>query len=104
MRSCILPFRPVLRDFLRNVWALRSFLLSIMLMQVMCSAAGTRLEDVPHASRGTWIILFMQGLDFLRSFLGTLLLGLLIWVVQQSLGGHVLKKSKYLLIPTEEDM
>lgn len=129
MDSGILPFRPVLRDFIRNLWVLRFFffLMAVVLLvscSVMALAEGPRL-----ASGGTffhaWVrsmYVVLNGFFFgygqayapvtvlgktaqvLNSFISKLLLGILLWVIQQSLSEHTLKKSKYILFPTSEDL
>lgn len=129
MQSGILPFRPVLRDFIRNLWVLRFFFFLIALL-LLASCAVMALAEGPHlASGGTFIglwsraigitlngFLFGFGQDYvpvtafgkaaqiLNSFISKVLLGVLLWVVQQSLSDHVLKKSKYVLFPTGEDL
>jgi hypothetical protein len=129
MQSGILPFRPVWRDFIRNLWVLRFFFFLIAVLQLISSALMAFAEGVPPASDGTlisfWrrvigVILngfffgFGQGYvpvtvlgktaQILNSFLNKLILGVLLWVIQQSLSDHVLKKSIFILFPTEEDL
>ena len=128
MQSGILPFRPVLRDFIRNLWVLRFFFFLIAVLQLISSALMAFAEGV-HFSDGTFISFwnrvigvtlngfffgFGQGYvpvtvlgktaQILNSFINKLILGVLLWVVQQSLSDHALKKSKFMLFPTEEDL
>lgn len=128
MQSGILPFRPVLRDFIRNLWVLRFFFFLIAVLQLISSALMAFAEGVP-ASDGSFISFwscvigvilngfffgFGQGYvpvtvlgraaQILNSFLNKLILGVLLWVIQQSLSDHALKKSIFILFPTEEDL
>jgi hypothetical protein len=129
MQSGILPFRPVLRDFIRNLWVLRFFFLLIAALQLGTSALMACAQGVHPAADGAAIGFwnrivgvtldgfffgFGQGYvpltalgrtaQILNSFLNKLILGVLLWVVQQSLSGHALKKSKFMLFPTEQDL
>lgn len=129
MQSGILPFWPVLRDFIRNLWVLRFFFFLIAIMLLVSSAVMAWAEGAHLASDGTFISLWGRAVEItvngflfgfgqeyvpvtapgkaaqvLDSFISKLLLGLLLWVVQQSLSDHMLKRSKYMLFPTEEDL
>ena len=129
MQSGILPFRPVLRDFIRNLWVLRFFFFLIALLLLISSGVTAFAEAPQLASGGTLIsawsraigvtlnsFLFGFGQGYipvtvlgkaaqvLNSFISKLLLGVLLWVIQQSLSDHALKKSRYMLFPTEEDL
>jgi len=129
MQSGILPFRPVLRDFIRNLWVLRFFFFLIAGLLLISSAGIAFAEGPQFASLGTFInawgraigvtlngflfgfgqvyvpvSLLGKAAQVLNSFISKLLLGVLLWVVQQSLSDHTLKKSRYLFFPTEEDL
>ena len=126
MRTEILPFRPVAGHFFRNLWYLRFFMLlfaaALMISSgVLLLAEGSQLDAgsggsalcvralgvtvegvllggsqgyVPVTALGKAVTLF-------NSLLGYALLGILIWVIEQSLSGHRLTKSKYLVFPRE---
>lgn len=125
MRSGILPFRPVLRDFLRNLWVLRLFIFLMAVALLISSLALALAEGSQLASGGTILNAWGRALGLslnvfgqtylpvtalgkaaqvLNSFVSKLLLGVLLWVIQQSLSGHTLKKSKFILFPTSEDL
>ena len=129
MQSGILPFRPVLRDFIRNLWVLRFFFFLIAGLLLISSAGIAFAEGPQFTSLGTFInawgraigvtlngflfgfgqadipvTLLGKAAQVLNSFISKLLLGVLLWVVQQSLSDHTLKKSRYLFFPTEEDL
>jgi hypothetical protein len=128
MRSAILPFWPVLRDFVRNIWYLRLFIIVILITMLASSGIlalaegknidpnGTAaclwsrsftitLNDVFFglATRYSPVTFFGKAASILNSFIGYILLGVLIWVVEQSLSDHQLKKSRYLIFPTRKD-
>jgi hypothetical protein len=128
MQSAILPFWPVIRDFIRNIWYLRLFIIVIFFIILASSGIlvlaeakninvnGTAaclwsrsfaitLNDVFFglAPRYSPITFFGKAVEILNSLIGYILFGVLIWVVEQSLSDHQLKKSKYLFLPTKED-
>jgi hypothetical protein len=125
MWSGILPFRPVLRDLVRNLWVLRFFLLLIGAL-LLLSCAALAWAEGPQPAAGTsfpeaWVrvlLLTLYGFDgephpvtpagkaavMLNSLIGKVFLGLLLWVIQQSLSDHPLKKSRYGIFPGGEDL
>ncbi len=127
--KAILPFRPIVRHFFTNLWHLRLFLLAIFLLICISSAvfyASERDYILPNKSLSARLkeMFFITMSDvipvkvaeysaktdlgkcmtIINSFCGFLLLGLLIWVIKQSMSGQRLKKSKLLVIPTKEDL
>jgi hypothetical protein len=129
MQSGILPFRPVLRDFIRNLWVLRFFFFLIAVLLLISASSLAFAEGTHLVPGGTFISAWSRAIgitmnnflfgfgqgyvpvtvlgkaaQILNSFISKLLLGVLLWVVQQSLSDHTLKKSKYMLFPTEEDL
>jgi hypothetical protein len=126
MVSDILPFRPVLRDLIRNLWYLRFFLFLIFLFLLISSIILVIFEGSHLAPQGTfvsrwgialWItfngILFNfrqdytpstiigEAMEILNSLISYILLGIMIWVIEQSLTGHKLEKSRYFLFPNK---
>ncbi len=125
MASGILPFRPVLRDFIRNLWVLRLFFFILMVVLLTSSLGLAFAERSQLASSGTFLSAWAHAVSVtlsgfgqtyvpvtivgraaqvLNVFVSRLLLGILLWVIQQSLSEHTLKKSKYILFPTDEDL
>ncbi len=128
MWSAILPFWPVLRDFARNIWYLRLFLIILLIVLLAssgvltlaeggnldpnetggclwCQALVITLNDVflGLAVRFTPVTFWGNAAGLVNSFIRYLFLGILIWVIEQSLSDHRLKKAKYLFFPTRED-
>jgi hypothetical protein len=128
MRSAILPFWPVLRDFIKNIWYLRLFLLVILITLLASSVILVLAEGQNLDPNGTGINLWGRALgvtfnglffglvttytpvtffgkatEILNSMISYILLGMVIWVIEQSLSDHRLKKSKYLFFPSKED-
>ena len=126
MRTEILPFGPVVGHFIRNLWYLRFFLL-LFTAALLASSGVLYLAEGPHLAAhagdsALWLRalgvtlegVFLGGspgyvplsatgraASIFNSLLGYVLLGILIWVVEQSLSGHKLTKSRYLLFPRE---
>lgn len=128
MRPAILPFWPILYDFIKNVWYLRFFIVVILVILLASSGILAVAEGTNIDPNGTVSCLWCRSIaitlndvffgfetgyspvtfigkaaDILNTFIGYILLGILIWVVEQSLSEHQLKKSKYLFFPTSED-
>lgn len=128
MQSAILPFWSVIRDFIKNLWYLRLFFLLIFLTLLASSGVLVFAEGKNIDPNGTFasqwssaIGITLNGLflglvtrytpvtfigkaaEILNSMISYILLGMLIWVIEQSLSDHHLKKSKYLFFPTRED-
>jgi hypothetical protein len=128
VQSAILPFWPVIKDFIINIWHLRLFLLLIfatlilstgilvategkflvpegMIGNQICSAILFTLNDVLPGSVVAYSPTTLAGkvVRIFNSLIGFVLLGLLLWVIQKSLSDHRLKKAKYLFIPTKKD-
>ena len=127
--NTILPFRAIIVDFLNNLWHLRLFLIIIFVIVCTSSAIFYTSENnyiLPNEPIKEKLkeMLFIIVSDVapgkisnysaktdlgkcvtvINSFCGFVLLGLLIWVIQQSMSGHNIKKSKFLIIPTKEDV
>ena len=126
--QAILPFRAVIKDFISNLWHLRLFFLLIFisillstgvlvifegklinptgeLFEQIISSFVIILKDifsysVEDYSSTTYI---SKSVRFFNSLIGYFLLGLLLWVIQESLSNHRLKKSKWLFLPSQED-
>ena len=125
----ILPFGPIVRDFISNIWHLRSIFLIILLIicisgiefhiaenrnafrenssqleirETISIAVGTVLrtrlsEYVAKTSLGKSMIVLI-------SICGFLLLGIFLWIIQSSISGQPLKKSRWLFFPTKTDI
>jgi len=126
LESDILPFKPIIRDFIRNLWYLRFIVLLIATVLLVSSgilafaegpyldpqatffglwgrAIGVTLEGFSFSASRAYSPVTVIGkiVEILNSFISYIVLGIFIWVVEQSLTGHKLKKSKYLLFPRE---
>ena len=128
MNSPILPLRPILKDLFSNFWHLR--LIFIAMLVAFLVSAGIlflveRDELAPNQPPKTQFLIALAktasdvlpsqfttyknqtvigtSLMVANSLLGLLLFGIAVWIAQQSLSGHRLKKSTLLFFPTDED-
>ena len=125
----ILPFRPVLYELVLNLWHIRLFLVLVFLM-LLVSAGGlflTERDDLRQfvgAGSAAKEALFVTAsavlpvqvssyhvasglakcLLLLDGLCGFVLLGLILWVVQESMSGQQLKRARYLIFPTSADL
>ena len=129
MQSAILPFWPVVKDFFFNIWHLRLFLIVIISTLILstsilvategntlvpdgpldakiCRAIRVTLNEVLPGSAEAYSPITAVGrcVRILNSLMGFILLGLLLWVIQESLGDHKLKRARYLFFPTHRDI
>jgi hypothetical protein len=124
----ILPFRPILTDFAKNLWHLRLFLLAILLFLLLGSAAffwfegayllpkastAARCKEVLYVTFSALIPVkvseYSPKTDLGKCIIlseglcGFILLGLILWVIQSSMANQRLRKSKYWIFPTSSD-
>ncbi len=125
----VLPVGPMLRHFCLNFWHLRSVLLVLLAFLGAANSLLLRCEGPNLAqaagSRSQLTELFFVTLTALlpvrvstfepattvgrlvlgaEGFCGFVLLGIVLWVVQESMAGQRLKASRYLIFPTKTDL
>lgn len=121
----IIPIRPILRDFGKNISLLREVLFYLFVILTLNGVIlyiseelifgsqgrgllywiGAAFDDVmpPETIPKTTISMVGTVLRKLNALIGYIILGLMIWVVEHSVGNQPLRKSRFLFFAARDD-